>query len=170
MVGAITVLVATVLNPILGLLFGVLAELPIEREELTDTLIVVSVVSGLLSRITLGLRGRQDGTLSGRKARSVDGGLRSDRRDNPGDSTIPFGLIFAKGFAVPPTGLELAANILPPRASGSPVCFCSWSTCSAASSAGNSVSPPGCDAPRVVGVGPCGQRWDEVGSNVGDGN
>jgi hypothetical protein len=115
---AITILAATVIDPILMLLYGLfVAEPPIEREELTATVVVVSVVSGFLSSLV-------GGFVAARMARRSGG--------KHGALTAVFGLVIgmilaivmsllglvlARGFVVPPAGFGLA-DVVPPASFG----------------------------------------------------
>jgi hypothetical protein len=64
---AIAVLAATIINPILVLLYGLFAEPPTERVVLTATMVVISVVSGFLSYLIGGYVAARIASRSGGK-------------------------------------------------------------------------------------------------------
>ena len=114
---AITVLVATVIDPSLVLLYGLFTGAPTEREELTATVVVISVVSGFLSYLV-------GGYVAARMARYSGG--------KHGALTAVFGLIlgvilamvldlfgrvFAGGIAAPPASFGFA-DVVPPASFG----------------------------------------------------
>ena len=114
---AITVLAATTIKPILWLLYGVFADPPIEREKLTATVVVLAVVSGFLSYLAGGYVAARMARYSGGKHGALTAAFGLFIGIILTIVLSLFGLIFAKGLAVPPASFGLA-DVVPPASFG----------------------------------------------------
>ena len=115
---AIAVLVATVVNPTLSLLYGLISEPPpIERGELTATVVVISAVSGFLSYLVGGYVAAKVARYSGGKHGALTAVLGLIIGITMAIILALFGLVFAEGFPVPPASFGFA-DIVPPASFG----------------------------------------------------
>ncbi len=114
---AITVLAATVINPILRTLYGLFAEPPAERGELTAAVVVISVVSGFLSYLLGGYVAARMARYSGGKHGALTAVFGLMVGIILAIILTLFGLVFAKGTAAPPAGLGFA-DVVPPASFG----------------------------------------------------
>ncbi len=114
---AIAVLAATVTNPILRLLYGLFAEPPAERGELTAAVVVISVVSGFLSYLLGGYVAAKMARHSGGKHGALTAVFGLMVGIILAITLTLFGLVFAKGVAAPPAGLGFA-DVVPPASFG----------------------------------------------------
>lgn len=101
---AVAVLAGGVTSFVLRFLFGLFLQPPIERGELTVTLVVLSIVSGFLSYLVGGCVAARMARYSGGK----HGALTAVFGLIVGLVLALLGIVFAEGVAVPPAGFGLA--------------------------------------------------------------
>jgi MFS family permease len=115
---AMAVLVATVVSPTLGLLYGLfVGPPPSERGELTATILVISVVSGFLSYLVGGYVAAKMARHSGGKHGALTAVFGLIIGVNMTIVLALFGLVFPEGFVVPPASFGFA-DVVPPVSFG----------------------------------------------------
>ncbi len=105
-------LAGVVINPILRLLYGLLAEPPIERGEFTLAVVVVSLVSGFLSYLVGGYVAAKMARYSGGKHGAMTAIFGLVIGAILGIILAPLGFVFVEGVAAPPVGFGLAGTAL----------------------------------------------------------
>ena len=114
---AIAVLAATVIDPILVLLYGYFVEPPTERVDLTATVVVISVVSGFLSYLVGGYIAAKMARHSGGKHGALTAVFGLGIGIAMGIVLALSGLVFTKDITTLPTDFGLA-DVVPPVSFG----------------------------------------------------
>ncbi len=104
----VAVLAGIVISPILRLLYDLFAEPPVERGELTATLVVISLVSGFLSYLIGGYVAARMARYSGGKHGALTAVFGLILGIILAIVLALFGVVFAEGVAVPPVSFGLA--------------------------------------------------------------
>jgi len=105
---AVATLTGGVISVAFRLLSGLFLEPPVERGELTATLVVISTASGFLSYLVGGYVAARTARCSGGK----HGALTAIFGLIVGIVLALFGVVFAEGVAVPPATFGLAAPVV----------------------------------------------------------
>lgn len=109
---AIAVVAGVVISPSLRLLYGLFAEPPVERGELTAALVVVSLVSGFLAYLVGGYVAARAADRSGGKHGALTAVFGLVAGIVLAVVFALWGVIFAEGVALPPAAFGLASAAL----------------------------------------------------------
>ncbi len=104
----VAVLMGIMISPILRLLYGLFAEPPVERGELTVALVVISLVAGFLSYLVGGYVAARMARYSGGKHGALTAVFGLIVGIILAIVLALFGIVFAEGVAVPPVSFGLA--------------------------------------------------------------
>jgi MFS family permease len=108
---------ATIIDPILVLLYGLFAKPPVERADLTATMVVISVVSGFLSYLIGGYVAARMADRSGGKHGALTAVFGLGIGIAMGIVLVLFGLVFTKDITTLPAGFGLP-DVVPPVSFG----------------------------------------------------
>ncbi len=109
---AVAVFAGLLVSPVLRILYASFSEPPVERGELTATLVVISLVAGFLSYLIGGYVAARVAGYSGGKHGSLSAVLGLIAGLILAAVLGMFGVVFAEGAALPPVGFGLASAAL----------------------------------------------------------